>query len=395
MPLRVCLIHFFDPRGSKLSGVETYARDFIRYHPQDAEVLIVGVDSSGTLRLGEIAELELDGRKFKFFPVVFWPDHTISQHATRLTDSLTVHGTLGLLRFLPRLRKILRAGNYSIDCSRVELGFICRALGVPYFPMMHDEGTHVQRGNLVNRYMWLYRLLEVITVRSCTEFFCVSEQITERMKSTYLDQAAKFSTVFTWFDDRIIAPTPFDVEDGVFRICFFGRLDIVKNPALMFEAIALVKAKVPVEFHYAGAWDPEVYPEFASIRDISILHGFLRMDKIAALLKRMHCGILTSNMEGFPRSVVECLGAGRPVVTVYLPQLADLFSTPAAGAIVAHEATRKETAVRIADSLLHLWREIQSGNRQPRDAAETVAQYTPQFQLGKVFAHHRSVHAET
>src|SRR6218665_126889 len=54
---QICLIHPFDPRGQKVGGLETYIRDFITFHPTDTDILFVGVDSIGDLKLGEVRRL--------------------------------------------------------------------------------------------------------------------------------------------------------------------------------------------------------------------------------------------------------------------------------------------------------------------------------------------------
>ena len=42
---QICLVHPFDPRGQKVGGLETYIRDFITFHPDNTDILFVGVDS--------------------------------------------------------------------------------------------------------------------------------------------------------------------------------------------------------------------------------------------------------------------------------------------------------------------------------------------------------------
>jgi hypothetical protein len=53
----ICLIHPFDPRGEKVGGLETYIRDFITFHPADTDLLLIGVDSTGDMRLGKVHRL--------------------------------------------------------------------------------------------------------------------------------------------------------------------------------------------------------------------------------------------------------------------------------------------------------------------------------------------------
>lgn len=64
----ICLVHPFDPRGSKVGGLETYIRDFITFHPPDTNVLIVGVDGRNDLNLGKVQTVAFRGRTFDFLP---------------------------------------------------------------------------------------------------------------------------------------------------------------------------------------------------------------------------------------------------------------------------------------------------------------------------------------
>ena len=67
---QICLIHPFDPRGEKVGGLETYIRDFITFHPTNTDLLFIGVDLIGDLKLGEIHKLTFRGRTFDFLPIL-------------------------------------------------------------------------------------------------------------------------------------------------------------------------------------------------------------------------------------------------------------------------------------------------------------------------------------
>src|ERR1700724_2929956 len=66
---RICLLHPFDPRGSKVGGLETYIRDFIGFHPPDVDVLLIGADGRGDLKLGETHWCIFRDRTFEFLPI--------------------------------------------------------------------------------------------------------------------------------------------------------------------------------------------------------------------------------------------------------------------------------------------------------------------------------------
>ncbi|WP_164255216.1 glycosyltransferase family 4 protein, partial [Stenotrophomonas maltophilia] len=70
-----------------------------------------------------------------------------------------------------------------------------------------------------------------------------------------------------------------------------------------------------------GTSNPQRFPEFAAIEDVTICHGFKDAVGMAATIGNVHAGILTSEFEGMPRFVLETLAVGRPVVAMHLPQL--------------------------------------------------------------------------
>ena len=90
-----------------------------------------------------------------------------------------------------------------------------------------------------------------------------------------------------------------------------------------------------VEFHYMGTSDPQRFAEFKAIEDISTLHGFKSATGVADVLSHVHAGILTSEFEGMPFSVLETLGSGRPVCAIHLPQLASVIREGLSGTLVA------------------------------------------------------------
>ena len=64
------------------------------------------------------------------------------------------------------------------------------------------------------------------------------------MSRGFLSRAAKKTEVMSVsVDTRRFRPGPFDLQDGVFRICFAGRLDEFKDPPLMFDVLARLHAK--------------------------------------------------------------------------------------------------------------------------------------------------------
>ena len=138
---QICLIHPFDPRGEKVGGLETYIRDFITFHPEDTDLLFVGVDSIGDLKLGEISKLTFRGRNFDFLPILHYSDSQAREAARTIRSSLTGQFFVALLRHFGAVAKEVRARRASIDLRRVEFSWLPALLRLPFIQMLHGEGA--------------------------------------------------------------------------------------------------------------------------------------------------------------------------------------------------------------------------------------------------------------
>jgi len=68
--VRVTIVHPIDPFGTKIGGISTFIKTFIKYVPEDFKVNVVGVDTSGEGGgLGTWNDVPLQGQPFRFFPV--------------------------------------------------------------------------------------------------------------------------------------------------------------------------------------------------------------------------------------------------------------------------------------------------------------------------------------
>ena len=206
--------------------------------------------------------------------------------------------------------------------------------------------------SLLKSYRYVHNVNEWLAVKACDAFLCVNPIITERIRATYPAQAGKIDTQSTWVDTAIFKPTPFPREG--FRIAFAGRLDLFKVPSLMFKTVARVRDKLGqgVGFDYMGTSDPTRFTEFKEIADITVLHGFKSSAGVAEVLSNAHAGILTSEFEGMPFSVLESLGAGRPVVAIELPQLASVIKPGVSGELVPRSGSEDDMAARLANAFV-------------------------------------------
>jgi glycosyltransferase involved in cell wall biosynthesis len=392
MTYRLCVIHSFDPRGSKVGGLETFVRDMIAFLPEDFTFLMIGVDGTGDLKLGEVVRQEFRGRPYDFLPVLHYPEARAREAAKTIGDSINFQFLRGLITHLPKVRHTLKAMPTSADLQRVEFASLVRGLGIPFTQMLHGEGApKLQMDSLLKSYRYVHNLNERIAVMACDKFLCVNPIITERIRATYPRSAHKIDTLSTWVDTRTFKPVPFPA-DG-FRIAFAGRLDLFKRPALMFKTISALRRRLGdgVAFHYMGTSDPRRFSEFCEIESSSVLHGFKTAQGVAEVLANSHAGILTSEFEGMPFSVLESLGMGRPVGAVHLPQLASVIKDGVSGALISRSSDDVDMAERLADAFVEMAHGIRSGRITPEGVAAQVGEFTPERQLAKCYANHREL----
>jgi glycosyltransferase involved in cell wall biosynthesis len=390
---QICLIHPFDPRGQKVGGLETYIRDFITFHPEDTDLLFIGVDSAGDLNLGEIHKLTFRGRNFDFLPILQYSDQQAREAARSVRTSLTGQFFIALLRHFGLIAKLIRARRCSIDLRRVEFSWLPAVLRLPFVQMLHGEGVpKLQMDSLLRRYSFVHNAGERFAMATSAKFLCVNPYITERLQKTYPRQKEKIDTLWTWVNTEIFKPQPLPRDTTTFRIVFAGRLDEFKDPPLMFRTIERLQQLIgKVEFHYIGTSDPHRFAEFSAIERITIRHGFKDAAGMAATLAGAHAGILTSEFEGMPRFVLETLAVGRPVVAMHLPQLEAVIRDGEGGYLVRRSDSKADMVERLAHRFIDVRDAIATGDMESSRIAAGIRTFTPGTQLARVFRYHQEI----
>lgn len=391
---QICLIHPFDPRGETVGGLETYIRDFITFHPADTDLLFVGVDSRGDLKLGEVHRLSFRGRTFDFFPILRYSDVQARDAAPRIRSSLTAQFFLALLYHFGALSRLIRSRGCTIDLRCVEFSWLPVVLRLPFVQMLHGEGApELRMDSLLGKYSFIHNTGERFAVSTSTKFLCVNPFSTERLQRAYPRQKDKIDTLWTWVNTDIFQPKPLARDLEPFRIVFAGRLDEFKNPLLMFRTVDSLRRRLGggVEFHYVGTSDPHRFAEFAAIEDITIRHGFKDAVGMAATLANAHAGILTSECEGMPRFVLETLAVGRPVVAAHLSQLKSVIRDGESGFLVQRMDSVEEMAEALAGRFVELRARIGTGDMDHARIAAAISDFTPGKQLARVYHYHREI----
>jgi glycosyltransferase involved in cell wall biosynthesis len=381
-----------DPRGTKLGGIETHVRLILSAHPEDLSILFVGVDERGDCRLGEITELTISGRKIAFLPVIKVPREEINLASKSILGSLTLRYALGTLRYLFRIKALLKGGTASAELQRYEFAVLPKLLGLRFVLMVHNEGSKDdEMDSLLKRYWFIHLLNERIAVTLADHVFGVNPNIVERVARLYPSAAQKTEMMTVSIDTRRFAARPFNCSDGIFKIVFAGRLDAFKDPPLMFNVLRDLHARLEGQFifHYVGPTDPHRYSEFEAIEHFTARHGSRTSEEVASIMAQCHAGILTSYFEGMPCYLLECLSTGRPVAAIRLPQYEPLIIDGISGSLVDRTDPVEGCRNKLVEAFVALWDKIRNGGFDPAAIHASVEPYSVENQMMRLFARHR------
>ncbi len=391
---QLVLIHPIDPRGEKVGGIETHVRLLLQRHPDDFQVLLVGVDAKGDLTPGEVIKVRAGEREIEFLPVMHFDDETAKHAARRLTQSLTFRFALALGRHFRTINRLVRRMPSSADLQRFEFAPFARMLRVPVVQVVHGEGRKDQKmDSLIKKFWYIQAANEKIALRLANHILCVNPNIKKRIDENFPRYEGKSEVMTVSVDTAVFPPTPFRLDDDVLRLVFTGRLDEFKDPPLMFRTLKRLEDKLAgkLEFHYVGTTDPHRYREFADIEHLTVRHGFQDAAGVAAILSKVHAGIITSHFEGMPCFMLEVLSSGRPMGTIRLPQYDLIVKPGVSGFLVERAQTDEQSAELMADAFVELWRDIREGRVDPAQVHACIDPFTVHNQLPRVFEIHREL----
>jgi glycosyltransferase involved in cell wall biosynthesis len=282
----------------------------------------------------------------------------------------------------------------SAEIERYEFALIPKLLRLPSVQWVHNEGSKDDKmDSLLKRYWFIHTASERIALATADRIIAVNPNIAAHIARLSSRAANKTEVMSVSVDTRRFRATPFDVQDGIFRICFAGRLDEFKDPPLMFDVLARLHAKLEgkIEFHYVGATDPARYPEFAKAQAFTLRHGSQTPDGVRDIMARCHAGILTSYFEGLPCYLLEMLASGRPVGAIDLPQYKPLILPGISGALIPRSEPREKCAEALANAFASLWQDITRGCVDPVRLHTLVEPYSVETQFDRLFAIHRAL----
>jgi glycosyltransferase involved in cell wall biosynthesis len=390
---RLIIVHPMDPRGIKVGGIETHVRQILRHAPAGADPLLIGIDDRGDLPLGKVSDIAFSGRRLGFLPVAHFPAEEQQETARSILRSNTVRFITGFLRHLPALRREARRVPSTVEVERYEIAWLARLLGRPMVLVVHNDVGDAKKQDSLTKYVWrATQATEWAAYRMADHVFTVTERLRDRALKLAPRKADRVEVMPVSIDTGIFRLAPADTADGVLRVAYAGRLETVKDPELMFATVAELARRLngKIEFHYAGGSDPTRWENFAAIDGVTVRHGPLRTEEMAAMLRGVHVALMTSHWEGMPCFMLEALSTGRPFVGPSLPQFRKVLLSDLHGRMVERAETVAESASRWADQIIALWDALRGGAVVPERLHEAVQPFSVKRQLGRL----HQVHAE-
>lgn len=393
-----------DPFGSKIGGIQTFVREFIRFAPDEFAIECVGTTSDERMRpLNRWTGIDLDGRSVRYLPIIATPDvHRRSRVPLSLRFTL-----VAMKRIRPRHTqgRILQFHHPGVPA-----GFLTSR--APKVHLVHLNPAEIDRGGGESRWSMIPGLLhryEDVTLPRMDRIFVVNRAGVEFYRQRHPSIANRTRFLPTVVDpDRFTLPSVEQramARNAVFErlrvpadeasrplILFVGRLERQKDPILLVRSFAHVVsrlrgARLLVVGEGGLRQDAERLSAELGITEAVHWLGFQPHETLADLMHGSDLLLLPSRFEGMPITVLEALASGLPVVASAVGEVPSIVQHARNGWLV-HD---REPA-SFADGIEWLM-------QQPREALErnaraAIAPFHPDVAWREFYDVHRELHRE-
>lgn len=180
----------------------------------------------------------------------------------------------------------------------------------------------------------LYRIIERAMAPLCDRIITVSDFDRDLAIRSKIGIGEKITTVWNGrpdIDPSLIA----NPASGKPRLIMVARFEAQKDHALLVLALAALKEEEwEIVFIGDGPLRGNIERTVAAESLTAKVHFLGRSDSVAAELARSHIFVLSTNWEGLPRSIIEAMRAGLPVVATAVGGVAELVKDGENGFLV-------------------------------------------------------------
>ena len=207
-----------------------------------------------------------------------------------------------------------------ISCHSTIAGFQCRLVvrnKIPTIFTAHGWGFTEGTSFVMSR---IIIFLEKIAANFCSKIICVSNFDKKIAIKNNIAPTNKLITIHNGVKVREDVDLSKKEINYPLKIVFIGRLVKQKDPMLLLKAYNQLKQELKdkSEVLIIGEGEKrknlEVFIRTNNLNEKVKLLGVLPREKVLAILKESNIFVLTSNWEGFPRSILEAMSYGLPII---------------------------------------------------------------------------------
>jgi glycosyltransferase involved in cell wall biosynthesis len=376
-----------DPLGTKVGGDITFLRGLIDCAPEDIELRLIGISSDHQARPPrQWTRLRRGSCVIDFFPLF----HERDENRKSLLP-LSLRYSVAL-----RCSGMFVRGGVSFF-NRLETAFLFRHFCVPKVGIVHHD-IHRQLNRKRSDVLWkkfpsLYYLVDRLAVSSMDYIFTVSKPTLQFYRDQYRNRFNCFSFLPTWADPYIFhqaSESKATLRDGLEHdfpalsanrtwILYSGRFQEAKAPVRVLESFNEYRRNHPSSqliMIGEGNLRPKLEERALSLglEKTVLMPGAQPPSVLARFYQASDLLLLASNFEGMPRSVMEALACGLPVVSTDVGEVRLVVKNGRTGEVVAEPTPRT-----IASAIAAVTRRRDAYARKHCIAA--VANYTPRVVL--------------
>lgn len=207
--------------------------------------------------------------------------------------------------------------DYVID-NRSRIGFVKEFI-ISKFIYNSNKTIYCIRSYKIDNYLHPNKILARLIYKNAKQIVSVSKLITAQVKKRY--NFENLSTIYNavYLEEQSETPLGLYRNDENY-ILFFGRIDDdVKNISLLLEAYSqskLPSRQITLKILGDGKDVDKLKKRTADLKISSYVEFLPHNPNPSAIIKKAHFTLLTSRYEGFPRSIMESLALGTPVISV-------------------------------------------------------------------------------
>jgi len=178
-----------------------------------------------------------------------------------------------------------------------------------------SQGTPFLRKSLVV-------LAEKLVAKFCDKIICVSEYDKELALKHKIAKPGKLIVIYNGVEINKIQNANLKMQNysSKVKIVFVGRLSGQKNPELLLQVFSELSQKTQDKTQVSLIGDgskKEKLQDFIiknNLKEKVTLLGSLPRENVFKILEQSDIFVLTSNYEGFPRTILEAMSCGLPII---------------------------------------------------------------------------------